>query len=153
MVPENAKESLLQVVQHTLEEAAFVFTEPQETKVNMPGRCVQASLGFSGLAEGKLVIRAPRSFANLLAANLLGADPEDEATGQMSLAAMGELLNMIGGILIEVWFNALSGYHLGIPEIREIPDGNLPYSDGPAPCSVALTSEERYPIEICAYFK
>jgi hypothetical protein len=82
MLPEVTSDSLLRVTQQTLEEAAFVFTEPQEEALPLSGRCLEVKLGFEAQSPGTLVLRAPWDFANTLAANLLGAEPEDQASGQ-----------------------------------------------------------------------
>jgi hypothetical protein len=153
MVPENAGEGLLQVAQHILEEAAFIFTELRQPFTSISGPCVQASLEFTGPTAGRLIVRAPRACAELLATNLLGAEAGDQVIDQMAGAAMGELLNMIGGILMDVWFKAKEGYHLGIPEIRDRSEGVINDPQGLSHHAIVLVTEEQYLLEIHVYFK
>ncbi|HEY7726017.1 MAG TPA: chemotaxis protein CheX, partial [Anaeromyxobacteraceae bacterium] len=83
----------------TLEEAAFVFTQPEESPPPFAARVLEARIGFSGPSAGELRLVADPSLARTLAANLLG---EEEGAGLEARApdALGELLNMVIGALV-----------------------------------------------------
>jgi CheY-specific phosphatase CheX len=153
MVPERVHEKLQKAVQKTLEEVAFIFTEPCENPEPISGQCVEATIAFFGKVPGRLVFRAPRHFAELLAANILGLEPEDATAGALAHEAVGELLNMVGGILLESWFGVFERYHLGIPKVKETQRNETHKEDRKNTYTVALTTEEEDRLEITAYFE
>ena len=60
-----------------------------------------------------------KDFCIELAANMLGLEPVDEAAERAALDALGELLNVICGVLIEAWQGPDSTLRMGVPEVRQ----------------------------------
>jgi hypothetical protein len=116
------REGFVRAVSQTLEEAAFVFVEDVA-----PGDApwggellLEACIPFTGPTPGDLALSVSRDHAIELAANLLGVDPEaPEADGAAS-DALGELANILCGVLLERWFPGDKRYGMGTPLVRRI---------------------------------
>lgn len=115
------RDLLVHTLVTTLEEAAFVFAEPADPKPGdwPSGIMLAAGLPFSGRPTGTLTLLASPDFCIELAANMLGLEPVDEAAERAALDALGELLNVICGVLIEAWQGPDSTLRMGIPEVRQ----------------------------------
>ncbi len=114
---------LAQVTARTLEEAAFVFLEPADPAPPWGDEpVVESRISFSGASSGELQLRASGRLATSLAANLLGLEPEDAAVSPQRLDAVGEMLNMIGGVLIHELAPA-GGIELGLPRVALVEPG------------------------------
>ncbi|NLH49749.1 MAG: chemotaxis protein CheX [Myxococcales bacterium] len=136
------------VAQRILEEAAFIFAEPAEDDAPLESPTINAQLDFRGPSNGRLLLRASPEFAVLLAANLLGVEPDEPDALTRRQGAVGEILNMIAGALMETLFGDEVTVHLGIPEI----DAGLRPSATPAANRTVLLTEEEFPVEISLYW-
>jgi chemotaxis protein CheY-P-specific phosphatase CheC len=113
-------QTLSAVAARVLEDAAFLFVEAGDAEAAIDGPAVVAAMDFGGPAAGRLHLQVPPDLAAELAANLLGVDagdPESEGRGE---AAVGELLNMIGGLFTAEAFGTGVVCPLGIPEVRTV---------------------------------
>lgn len=129
LTPELVRE----VTAKVLEDAAFIFSEPAEGGARLT-EGLEARLQFSGERSGTARLRCSPGFATELAAGLLGVEPDDAEADADQRAALGELLNMIAGLLGAELFGTELITHLGIPVVTPAfgPDGN-------PTCGVALT--------------
>jgi hypothetical protein len=59
---------------------------------------------------------------------------------------------MIGGVLLETWFQKAGRYHLGIPEITELPNAAFEKDRSAATLAVSLVTEDQKPLEVLAFF-
>lgn len=115
-----SEEVLSEVTIQVFEEAAFVFLEKAETIDPWEGEMIEVVLDFQGPdKEGSLVLCASNEFAIELAANMLGMDNDDERVLDKGRAAIGEILNMICGILVERFFGSDVICKLGLPVTKE----------------------------------
>ena len=118
-VEELTIELLQEVTGQILEEAAFVFSEQEESEWP-PGESIfQASIPFTGEFDGTMTVAAGEAFVSSLAANLLGLDFGDEATPSQGKDAIGEILNIVGGALLGRWFGSDHTYNMGVPTVIE----------------------------------
>lgn len=117
MSAELSGEYLAELLGRTLEEAAFVFAEPADGDGVMDETLLEARLAYAGPHQGELVLTAPRSFAATLAANLLGEDEGGTAATGDDEDALGELLNMIAGALVDEIFPPGDRCLLGLPRV------------------------------------
>jgi hypothetical protein len=115
MHKEVSAEVLHKVASQTLQDAAFVFTEPISDPAQWPGEIVEVGLNFEGPRKGRLRLRATKDFGTEIAGNLMGADAEDAE--QSAPAALAELVNIVGGSLMVELFTTKVVCHLGIPEV------------------------------------
>ena len=77
------------------------------------GEVLEARLAWSGGGEGELRLAVSPALAASLAANLLGVD---EAPGREE-DALGELANMVAGVLVADVYGAASSPRLGLPRV------------------------------------
>lgn len=91
-------ESLELLVQEALEQAAFLFVDPVKELV-LPSQLVQASLSFTGPACGCMTLTTTPGVANQVAANMLGVDMDDGDSAKHADNALGELLNILAGMM------------------------------------------------------
>lgn len=111
-------ERLLELAAGVFQEAAFCFIEPLDGDVPPADELLVAGIPFTGTLRGRLQIAAPPVFASLLAANLLGLDPDEEDVAAQCEGALGELLNMVAGQLFCECLGADNDIQLGLPETQ-----------------------------------
>jgi hypothetical protein len=130
-----------------LRDAAFVFAEEAEAPTPLRGEVVEASIGFWNPEPGHLAIRCSAELCVLCAANLLGQDPEEVEASRDGSAALGELVNMLGGQLLEKRCMDRSRCRLGLPVVRRYPSSSaLPA--GPGDVTVALSTDEGERVDV-----
>jgi len=101
-----------------LEEAAFVFT----SVISGPQTHTDDTLFLAELKIGTdpsihlLLATSPR-FSEELTANMLGIEPGDVQAKTLAADAMRELVNVVGGLLIERWFGHSSTLAITVPEV------------------------------------
>ena len=86
-----SQEMLAETLGRTLEEAAFLFAEPEAHPPPFHGAVLEARLRYAGDHSGELTLAMEPALAASVAANLLGEEEAVEAKGR---DAVGELLNM-----------------------------------------------------------
>jgi len=114
--------TLTTIFSEVLANLAFMFSddEPAETP---PGEVwLETTIGYQGPKSGNLCFWCTRSFSVLLAANLLGIDPDDADAESKADDAVKEFMNIICGQLVTALHGAEEVFQLSIPEIRELPE-------------------------------
>ncbi|MBK8229350.1 MAG: hypothetical protein IPK72_01935 [Candidatus Eisenbacteria bacterium] len=104
-----------------LERLAFMFGDATD-KDELPepqGACFEASIRYGGASEGALTVIGPRELSPVLAANVLGLDPDDEVALARSDDAIKELLNVACGHLLSELAGDGPVFDLGAPTIKE----------------------------------
>jgi hypothetical protein len=101
-----------------LRDAAFVFSEEAEQPTPLPGEVLEVSMACRFPEPVRLVLRCTLPFASLVATNLLGKEPDEPVPLEDAHGAVAELVNMIGGSLMERRCADRSQGHLGLPEVR-----------------------------------
>ena len=96
------RELLSEVFCDVIEKLAFMFGEPVEIGDFEPCEAgyLKASLTFSGHMSGELDIYSSMDMALDLAANVLGADPDDDDVQEQVTDSLKELLNVTCGNLL-----------------------------------------------------
>lgn len=118
-MPDQIHEILSRVVPHILEGAAFVFTDdlpPEQRPPTSEWSAQGVRLTFEGPISGDLRLWAEKSFMIVLAANMLGIEPDDENAEAKAEDALKETLNMIVGTFLTDAYGNEPVFHLGIPE-------------------------------------
>ncbi len=84
------------------ERLAFMFGDAaSKDELDDPsGPCFRAEIHFTGDRHGSLVLIGPSNLCPLLAANVLGADPDDPRAVERADDAIKELLNVACGHLL-----------------------------------------------------
>jgi CheY-specific phosphatase CheX len=141
LTPKLLQESLVCV----LEEAAFVFTEPAESAPLFSGDLVRAEIAFEGAVKGNISFAVPSEIGETFAANLMAEEPGSPEVREHASEAVGEILNMVAGILLESWLGEEARYHLGTPRVRRLGElGAWPPAGSAA--AISLCTEEEQPI-------
>ena len=115
---EDAIQALTDSLSQVLEEAAFMFLEPVEEGDEPPPfeeEPLTSAMGFSGSAQGRIYLSTDRGTCMGLASELMGVD-EDELSPTDGEASLGELLNIVAGVLMEALYGAEALISLQPPE-------------------------------------
>lgn len=116
---------LTRIFSDVLEQFAFMFADPPESESPALGEdLIVASMTFRGPFQGALTLAAPRSMGPVLAANVLGLDPDDELVSRAPFDALKELLNVTCGNVLTAIAGEEPVFDLTVPEIEERPAGD-----------------------------
>jgi hypothetical protein len=151
-VSEPSAEALAETLGQTLEEAAFIFTEPQERPPPFRGDVIEARIDYRGPHAGELLLTADGSLASTLAANLLGEE-EGEASAARAPDAVGELLNMVLGIWVQRLFGDQVRCALGVPKIGRRSAGEASGPPAGATCAAHLVEEQGRRIDLALWLR
>ncbi len=118
MNKEQIAGNLRTVVCRVLEDAVFIFAEDldESEKPKEEWDAEGASISFKGEATGVFRLWVDRSFAPLLAANMLGVEPEQPGIDRKGEDALREFLNIIAGNALTAIFGDSAVFSLSIPE-------------------------------------
>ncbi len=132
---------LRDVLSRTLDEAAFVFAEAAGEPPELAGTLVEARLRFAGEDGDELALAAGEGFASTLAANMLGEDEGGAAVTGDAADAVGELLNMVAGVLAVELSGGAAPRGLGLPSVRRVGASACLRSLAAADVAVTLVEE------------
>jgi hypothetical protein len=145
MSAEPSVEVLAGVIGRTLEDAAFVFTEPSASPPPFAGSVVVASMEFSGSSGPpgwEFRLAASAELAESLAVNLLGEDPEDCVDQARAADAMSEVLNICCGVLARELYGPQEVCRLSVPNCVTRTGEEFQRDLAAARCRVSLVTEE-----------
>lgn len=117
--------TLKAIFSDVLANLAFMFTDEDIIEPDPGHVWLETTITYQGPKEGTLRFRCPRDFASLLAANLLGIDPEDQDAATQCEDAVKEFMNIVCGQLVTALHGEDDVYNLSIPrtvELYETPD-------------------------------
>ena len=117
-MPNEHSEILQEVFCDVVEKLAFMFGEVAE-KDDMPpveGESIQARMAFTGPMSGSLLVAAPVEMCPVIAANVLGMEPDDENVQTRATDALKELLNVICGNALTAIAGEDPIFDLTVPE-------------------------------------
>jgi two-component system chemotaxis response regulator CheY len=115
-----------------LEECVFVLARPAEGRAPFPAEVSRASINFEGTVAGRLVISTGSELGLEIAAGMLGVDPADPEAHRSVDPALGELVNILAGVLAERLYGPECAYRIGLPELSRGP------SEPPGPPGTVL---------------
>ena len=122
---ENNSVILDSVCKLILEELAFLFCDSQDATAfdySQIEDAHKASLRFEGPKCGKIELAAGQNLCLLLAANMLGVEPDEEMAGTHASDALKEALNVITGRFLTEAYGVEAVFSLNAPEMGEIED-------------------------------
>jgi CheY-specific phosphatase CheX len=134
---------VLDVVKDVMERFAFMFTETEgETPAfSAADDPLQGTIRFKGKVSGVLIMVAPRSFCQEMAANVLGADG-GEIGDTAAEDALKELINIVCGTLTWSLYGEREVFHLSVPLVAKF-DTNQPVTLASGEISIGLMVENR----------
>jgi CheY-specific phosphatase CheX len=147
-----SQEIIANVASHTLEEVAFIFSEASKQPIPWrDGALLMSTLSFSGSRSGWVMIATSEKLACHMAANLLGIEPSDSEAQMLGRDALGEVLNIIGGVLL----GELDGYdkinQLTPPKVSPATNDLIEEQQRRARSSVSLISEDDDRIDLAVW--
>ncbi len=114
--------TLATIFSEVLANLAFMFNDEDPAEPPPGGVWFETTVGYSGPAAGTLRLRCTRDFSTRLAANLLGADPNDADTQEKANDAVKEFMNILCGQFITAAYGTEEVFNLTIPVIVELPE-------------------------------
>jgi len=135
-MPQQKTPTLAAIFSDVLARLAFMFTEDLPVDPIPGGGWIEASVGYKGPVEGRLVLTCTREFATVLASNLLGTDPEDPEADVKAEDAVKEFMNITCGQYITAVHGTEAVFCLSIPEVRT---AEAPPADDAGPQQVLLS--------------
>ncbi|MFN8548140.1 MAG: chemotaxis protein CheX [Candidatus Eisenbacteria bacterium] len=121
------KERVNSQICEVFERMAFMFgdaIEPEEMP-EPPDGCFRAEVRFRGDRQGALVMMGASELCPILAANVLGADPEDDEAMARSDDAIKELLNVACGHVLTTLAGEGPIFDLGAPTVAKATSADL----------------------------
>ena len=149
---DDVNDMLARALGQVLEEAAFVFAEVTDDPPPLAGPVLQARLAYHGDHAGELTLAAPGELAATLAANLLGEDEGGAETTGDDEDAVGELLNMVAGVLLAELHGPEARCVLGLPRVRRVAPAEHDAAVAQADAVATLVEEEGRRIDLSARF-
>jgi hypothetical protein len=141
------RERLGSLVAELLVSAAFVFAEIAEEKPWAAGGLLNARLTLTHGAEFELALCVPGGLAPELAANLLALEPDSAEAKANASDAVGELANMLAGILAVEIFGRDVVCKIGVPRVACETAADHDSHFGRVSCRVSLQTEEGYRVD------
>ena len=113
---------LAEVFCSVIERESFMFGYAIDKNTATPSDSMQkASLTFTGeKVSGSISLVLPESLSLELAANMLGAEPEEEFVQEQSKDALGELLNVLCGQFLTTVEGEIPIFDLTVPVVTSI---------------------------------
>ena len=113
---QDRKEIVYHVLEEILENLAFLFFAPEDTRDNMDyNEAVAAKISFTGLFSGTLVLAISHQVLPEIARNMLGVDENIPVHHQHD--AFKELLNVICGNVLPAIAGKREVFTIGVPDI------------------------------------
>lgn len=139
MLPQQKTATLTTIFSEVLANLAFMFTDDEPSVISSGEVWIETTIGYCGPAQGTLTLLCTRDFARLLAANLLGIDPEDEAADAKAHDAAKEFMNIVCGQLVTTLHGTQHVFDISIPIARELPTcPEPPPEGGPETCTLSV---------------
>jgi len=113
------------VCKDILEKQAFLFCESLDASTfdyNQIEDAYEASMRFTGPTNGKLEIATGKNLCLLLASNILGIEPDEEAAGSHAADALKETLNVMCGRFLTEAYGEEAVFNLSAPTIGVLND-------------------------------
>jgi chemotaxis protein CheY-P-specific phosphatase CheC len=106
-----------------LEKCAFIFAETaaKDEIDDVAGEYVCVAMSFSGAWRGTMQLALPRPLCAVIAANMLGLEPDDEEAAQAQDDAVKELLNVTCGNVLTTLAGTEAVFSLSAPKTQVLP--------------------------------
>jgi len=127
VLTEEQRTELGPVLAEILEDAAFIFAR---VVADLPPERADTALYVAELQIGStpslhLLVATSPGLAAEVAANMLGVELEDDKAAELAADAVRELVNVVGGRLVNQWFGHASTLEISVPQIAQSSMGQL----------------------------
>jgi CheY-specific phosphatase CheX len=117
------KNMLIESLTEALETTAFMLPLPPEEPLPAPAKGILVQIDFNGPVHGTIQLYAGSELAGMVAANVMGLEPDDQDAQTKSTDAVKELVNIIAGILLtKLACSPADIFNLTVPRADEQPD-------------------------------
>ena len=144
---EQQTATLTTVFSEVLANLAFMFTDGEQAEPDYEAEWVETVIGYEGPCTGTLRLRCTRPFTVLLAANLLGIDPEDERANTGADDAAKEFMNIVCGQLVTTVHGHDPVFNLTIPQLTQLSRAPDLFVTGDPNLSTLWV--EGFPVQLC----
>lgn len=140
-------ETLASVAEQTFESLAFMFPMEDEAPADPARPRLTSAVPFSGPFGGSLAVTVDEAALPMLAANMLGLDPDSPPTRVQQEDALREMANVICGNLLPAIAGTEAVFYVGAPEIAAGPSAapvasaHLALDAGPVDLALAVEGE------------
>ena len=141
-------ERLSALVSELLESAAFVFAENADGVPWSDEEIWRARLQVEQRKKIELSLCVSRTLGLTLAANLLGLEPDSADATEGLRDAVGEMANMLAGVLSVELFGSDVVCRIGVPEVNQETSGEHDAHSALAVCRVAMQTEEGQRLDV-----
>lgn len=139
---------LIEALTEALETTAFMIPLPPEEDLPSPAQGVLVRIDFSGPFSGTIELWAGSKFAQMMAANVMGLEPEDEEAQSKGIDALKELVNITGGVLLTKLIDSPAEvFNLTVPQAQEQLDSEL-WEEYVAQDDVIVLDVDGFPVAI-----
>jgi CheY-specific phosphatase CheX len=114
---EQRAATLATIFSDVLADLAFMFTDDEHAESAINDPWLETHIGYRGPVNGDLRFRCTRAFTVLLAANLLGVDPDGLTGEEHADDAAKEFMNIVCGQLVTAMHGTDEVFNLTIPVI------------------------------------
>ena len=121
-MPQQKSATMMEIFSEVLANLAFMFSEEEPVDVPAGAVWLETTISYQGPCCGHLTLWCTRDFATLLAANLLGIDPDEQDSQADAEDAVKEFMNIVCGQLVTALHGTEDVHNLTIPVIRELPE-------------------------------
>lgn len=142
-------ERLGTVVSELLESAVFVFAEAIESTPWNATSLWSARLEIEQKEKYQLALCVPKELGVTLAANLLGLEPDEDEAKAGVCDSVGEMANMLAGILAVELFGADVVCRISIPKTHTETGAEHNAHAALAFCRASLNTEEGQRLDVC----
>lgn len=146
MTQDQKTATLTTIFSEVLADLAFMFDEDADVGAAAASAWLETTISYHGPCQGTLRLRCSRDFCALLAANLLGVEPDDQDAGAQAEDAVKEFMNIVCGQLVTALHGAESAFNLTIPEIHRLPE--TPAWGNPGQGEVATLAVEGHRLQL-----
>jgi len=148
---DSLRDTVRDTAVRVFEDAAFIFTDELPEGADNPLRQERKVLSaHMDVASGqaRAALACSLSLAGNIAADLLGAESGSPIPTRKCIDAIGELLNMLAGMLAKQWFEHDDDRLLGLPVVATVSYLEHSQRCGVDPVRILLESEEGDVIEV-----
>ncbi len=153
MLKTQANETLVLSVTEAFETMAFMMAMPPMDELAAPDDSILVTMSFRGPVSGTVELCAPSAMAQLIAANIMGLEPDDETLAEKGIDAIKEMLNTTCGLLLpRLAESPADVFQVTIPAAEACPDSSqwqafiarpdtaiLDVDGSPLACRIALS--------------
>jgi len=140
------------IMQESLSEAletmAFMMAMPIEDDLPVPEQGTMVWMDFAGRVSGRVELLAGAEFIEMAAANIMGADPDDDLVQSKGVDAFKEILNTTCGVLLPKLADSPSDvFDVTVPESEDFSDSQR-WTDYIDQNGVAVLDVDGFPLAL-----